>query len=542
MGIGTTSPSNKLDVVGSILAQSSGYVHVRVDQTDSGMIDMGITSGTAEGFLNVQNTGAGHVATAPEFKLLLNSSEKMRVDGSGNVGIGTTSPSYTLDVVGDFRARDNSNQLVFAEHGTSAIAELKIIADTAHDAAIYFGDAVDNVRAGFYYDVSANQLQFRGYDNGNRMVISSNGNVGIGTTAPSERLDISHNGDSTNGILVTNSSVGTSARASLTLTSDSARIDFYATSNAYNGVSGWNDAGIISTSSNSSNGLILNSQVGGIKFQDATSTIMVVSDGGNVGIGTTSPSQKLDVNGSVNVGSGIVLLGQNKIDGSSDNLKISADYGNVSGSSSIEFLTDGTEKVRITSAGNVGIGTTSPSARLEVYRNLQSDTINRANSAAFMRGQDIGLAIGQYASSPYGTWLQSIKTNDTTYPLSLNPLGSNVGIGTSSPVYKLDVSGDIRATGEVIAYSDARVKENVETIHNALEKVTAMRGVNYNKIGEQKRSTGVIAQELLEILPEAVHQDEEGMYSVAYGNVVGVLIEAIKEQQKQIDELKKMLG
>jgi len=69
-----------------------------------------------------------------------------------------------------------------------------------------------------------------------------------------------------------------------------------------------------------------------------------------------------------------------------------------------------------------------------------------------------------------------------------------------------------------------------------------MRGVNYNKIGEQKRSTGVIAQELLEILPEAVHQDEEGMYSVAYGNIVGVLIEAIKEQQKQIDELKKMLG
>ena len=64
-----------------------------------------------------------------------------------------------------------------------------------------------------------------------------------------------------------------------------------------------------------------------------------------------------------------------------------------------------------------------------------------------------------------------------------------------------------------------------------------MRGVNYNKIGEQKRSTGVIAQELLEILPEAVHQDEEGMYSVAYGNVVGVLIEAIKEQQTHINNM-----
>jgi len=68
-----------------------------------------------------------------------------------------------------------------------------------------------------------------------------------------------------------------------------------------------------------------------------------------------------------------------------------------------------------------------------------------------------------------------------------------------------------------------------------------MRGVGYNKIGEEKRSIGVIAQELLEVVPEAVHQDEKGMYSVAYGNLVGVLVEAMKEQQQQIDELKAKL-
>jgi hypothetical protein len=68
-----------------------------------------------------------------------------------------------------------------------------------------------------------------------------------------------------------------------------------------------------------------------------------------------------------------------------------------------------------------------------------------------------------------------------------------------------------------------------------------MRGVGYNKIGEQKRSIGVIAQEMLEVMPEVVSQDEQGMYSVAYGNLVGVLVEAMKEQQKQIDELKAQL-
>jgi hypothetical protein len=116
--------------------------------------------------------------------------------------------------------------------------------------------------------------------------------------------------------------------------------------------------------------------------------------------------------------------------------------------------------------------------------------------------------------------------------------GSSVGIGTTSLSYNLDVSGTIRATGDIIAYSDARVKENVKTISDALNKVKALRGVSYNKIGETKNSVGVIAQELLEVIPEAVQQDNEGMYSVAYGNLVGVLIEAIKEQQHQIEELK----
>jgi hypothetical protein len=116
--------------------------------------------------------------------------------------------------------------------------------------------------------------------------------------------------------------------------------------------------------------------------------------------------------------------------------------------------------------------------------------------------------------------------------------GSSVGIGTTSLSYNLDVSGTIRATGDIIAYSDARVKENVKTISDALNKVKALRGVSYNKIGETKNSVGVIAQELLGVIPEAVQQDNEGMYSVAYGNLVGVLIEAIKEQQHQIEELK----
>ena len=121
-------------------------------------------------------------------------------------------------------------------------------------------------------------------------------------------------------------------------------------------------------------------------------------------------------------------------------------------------------------------------------------------------------------------------------------LGS-IGIGASSPAYKLDVLGTIRATGDVIAYSDARVKDNIQPIENALEKVISLRGVSYNRkdTDDKSRKIGVIAQEVLPIIPEVVSKDQNGNYSVAYGNMVGLLIEAVKEQQKQIDELKYLL-
>ena len=118
----------------------------------------------------------------------------------------------------------------------------------------------------------------------------------------------------------------------------------------------------------------------------------------------------------------------------------------------------------------------------------------------------------------------------------------NVGIKDSTPSYRLDVSGTIRATGDVIAYSDERVKENIKTIDNSLEKVNKLRGVEFNKIGEDKKSIGVIAQEIEKVLPEVVRTDDEGMKSVAYGNVVGVLIEAIKELNKEVEELKNKLN
>ena len=106
-------------------------------------------------------------------------------------------------------------------------------------------------------------------------------------------------------------------------------------------------------------------------------------------------------------------------------------------------------------------------------------------------------------------------------------------IATSSA--GVSVTGALTASGDITAFSDERLKSDVKTIDNALDKVMNMRGVSYTKQAE--KGVGVIAQEIEKVLPEVV---TDGEYkSVAYGNIVGVLIEAIKEQQKQIDELKK---
>ncbi len=143
----------------------------------------------------------------------------------------------------------------------------------------------------------------------------------------------------------------------------------------------------------------------------------------------------------------------------------------------------------------------------------------------------------------------------------------NIGVGTAgSGSFKLDVSGKIRCTS-LTQTSDARFKQNILPLKGSLQKVLALEGVTYNfksvsrneqttdltQLSEIKRKTiegsrievvsepqiGLIAQEVQKIVPEVVESDEEGYLSINYTSIVPILIEAVKEQQKQIEELKR---
>jgi type IV secretory pathway protease TraF len=132
-----------------------------------------------------------------------------------------------------------------------------------------------------------------------------------------------------------------------------------------------------------------------------------------------------------------------------------------------------------------------------------------------------------------------LRTGDTmTGSLALPSNGLNVGSG------QLQVSGgNVLSTGSfqanvnVTALSDERVKENIETIEGALAMVKQMRGVRYKRKDTGDTQVGVISQEMEKVVPEAVIHGREGLLHVAYGNLVGVLINAIKELEDRVSKL-----
>jgi hypothetical protein len=146
----------------------------------------------------------------------------------------------------------------------------------------------------------------------------------------------------------------------------------------------------------------------------------------------------------------------------------------------------------------------------------------------------------------------SIGTNHATmsfhrpgaYAVNMGLDNDNVfrigGWSAAANRFQMDMSGNLTMAGNVTAYSDVRLKTNIQTIENALDKVMQMRGVSYERIDNGEKNVGVIAQEIKEVLPEVVleREGDDQYMSVSYGNIVGVLIEAIKELKAEIEELK----
>lgn len=285
---------------------------------------------------------------------------------------------------------------------------------------------------------------------------------------------------------------------------------------------------------------------------------VLTTQNGNVGIGTDTPNYKLDVNGTANINGSVRsfktgtsnslatatgegydnLILKSPINaslnsggvtsmvfsGGNQNFHYARIYANDKSSGggawfgNLAFQTTSNgalyDRMTIDSSGNIGINKPSPAYPLDVSGNINFTGDLKKNGA-----------------------------NVTFTPAGINSAG-NIGINKASGTVALDVNGDIIASGNVTAYSDQRAKENIVTIDSPLDKIMKMRGVYYTRKDiPGPRQVGVIAQEVEEILPEVVLTDstEEKKKSVAYGNIVALLIEGMKAQQSTIDSLLQLV-
>jgi len=138
-----------------------------------------------------------------------------------------------------------------------------------------------------------------------------------------------------------------------------------------------------------------------------------------------------------------------------------------------------------------------------------------------------------------GTGLQVANNVIVSGMLQVTGVGSSVSIQNNLTVSgSANVSGNVFVSGSVTSVSDARVKTDIKIIPDALNKVMQIGGYTYLRIDTHERQTGVMAQEVLKILPEAVVGSEDTQYGVSYGNMIGLLVEAIKELKTEVDSLK----
>tara|TARA_B110000977_G_C10753548_1_gene367852 strand:+ start:17 stop:604 length:588 start_codon:yes stop_codon:yes gene_type:complete len=188
--------------------------------------------------------------------------------------------------------------------------------------------------------------------------------------------------------------------------------------------------------------------------------------------------------------------------------------------------------------GNVGIGALAPATQLEIFNENDNPATLRLSSD--LTDGDLVGAIISFSNDAGGGGVQgrieNVSTEDDTTVFKFYT------DNTSSPSMTLFDSGNMTIAGTLTQNSDVRLKENIKPIESALDKVKQMQGVEFNKINSSTKEIGVVAQEIEKIIPELVLEDKEGIKSVAYGNITAVLIEAIKEQQKQIEELKQQLN
>jgi hypothetical protein len=437
VGIGTTAPAEKLHAIGNVkIEQTSNVSAILTLNPNSGALGTGYQWNLVG--VNSAASYAFQIREASTAYLHINNSAG---GGGGNVGIGTTSPYEKLEVAGAISATGVSAGSSAQGHSTT----LAVSGGTSYLYAVDWGAEFKPLSV----QGKTISLETGTGSTTARVTIDNSGNVGIGTTSPAYKLDVV-------GKIFSNTEIQAS----------SAVIN--------------SSGGYASFGSNSGATPI---RIG----RDTTSNDIIINASGNVGIGTTAPGQKLSVEGgsiqlNANNAAANYYLYLNKKSGQDGGILFNRDNANDwqltngAGNGDLIFYSYGTASEAITfkrATGNVGIGTTTPSAKLQILKGSSGNVASFA-SGATGTGNYSGITLHSSTSSGddwYGSEIRSINTNGN--PSFLNPrlafftqdystylpagrtekmsiLGNgDVGINTTAPTQKLHIVGNARITGAI---------------------------------------------------------------------------------------------